>query len=257
MATIDYVRRVHEGDIFYFSTLHYSNASLATMSSMQPHKLSRRATSYFILGYSLPAVLDMNSGSPLEYLKALSALLQEFETYQTLSGYDSSGSSLSRGRMAGMLKNGINLGGRTGRSRRSSTAAESIVLDTSRGSDLLGIPRSAGSDASSPHDLTSPVIPTGLEFTHLMTPHLPFEPDFSTTFATLCDTLFYTYGKLTDLISGPDACGPGVGEAFAKADKSIRKILVSNVIREFEESTRAGVRAEVAGLGKVVLGGLM
>ena len=90
-----------------------------------------------------------------------------------------------------------------------------------------------------------------------MTPHLPFDPDFSTTYATLCDTLIDTYAKLTDLVSTPDACVPGVGEAFAKADKAIRKILVANVVREFEDSTRASVKSEVAGLGRLVLGGLM
>lgn len=77
------------------------------------------------------------------------------------------------------------------------------------------------------------------------------------TFATLCDTMIDTYNNLLNLISTPDMCSPTVGEAFAKADKSVRKILVANVMREFEESTRNGVKGEVAGLGKLVMGGLM
>jgi hypothetical protein len=284
------------------------------------------------LGYSLPAILDQNSNSPLEYLRALSSLLQEFETYQSLSGYDSSGSSLSRGRVAGMLKSGMSLGNRSGRGRRASTA-ESLAMShhhndprnsnsttTSNGTTTssstttpilssatspgIDPPTGAGAAAngidtsefgilSSPHyhssdHITSPIVPTGLEFTHLLTPHLPFEPDFPTVLATLCDTLQDVYTRCADLVAAhaatlhanlsaaatvenstsplttPDdavhalvAEGPLIAEAFAKADKGLRKILVANSVREFEEASRTGVRTEISGLGKLVLGGLM
>lgn len=52
-------------------------------------------------------------------------------------------------------------------------------------------------------------------------------------------------------------CGAGVGELFGKADARVRKVIVAGVVREFEERSRDGVRCEVAGVGKVVLGGLM
>ena len=255
MATIEYLRRIHEGDIFYFGTLHYPTASLSSLPSLNPYKLGRRATNYWILGYSLPVLLDMNSNTPLEYLKALGGLLQEFETYQSLSGLDASGSSLSRGRVGQMFKSGIGLGNRAGKGRRSSTVTDNISIDP-QNATLLGLQRS-GTDASSPQETSSPINPTGHEFTYLLTPHLPFEPDFMTTLATLCDTLVDAYSKLLELVPGPDACAQGVGEAFTKADKSIRKILISNVVREFEDHTRSGVKGEVAGLGKLVFGGLM
>ncbi|KAI7346383.1 hypothetical protein KC320_g7907 [Hortaea werneckii] len=257
MATIEYIRKVHDGNIFYFNTLHYTPNSLHTnIPSLQNHKLGRRATAYLVLGYSLPALLDMNSGTPMEYLKALFSLLQEFETYQSLSGFDaSSGSSLSRARVGQMFKSGMGLGSRSGMrtGRRSSAATDSIAIDTSK-ANLLGIPPSGSVDAGSPIDVPSPV---GHEFQYLLTPHLPFEPDFSTTFATLCDTLIDTYGTLLSLISTPELCTPAVGEAFSKADKLVRKILVSNVMREFEENARQGAKAEVAGLGKLVLSPLI
>jgi hypothetical protein len=94
-------------------------------------------------------------------------------------------------------------------------------------------------------------------YTHLLTPSLPFDPDFFETFATLCDVLIDCYSKVTQLINSPDACVGGVGELFAKADARVRKVIVANVVREFEEKCREGVRSEVAGVGKVVLGGLM
>ncbi|KAF1820087.1 uncharacterized protein K489DRAFT_291986, partial [Dissoconium aciculare CBS 342.82] len=108
-------------------------------------------------------------------------------------------------------------------------------------------------------DLTSPIVPTGLDFSHLLTPHLPFEPDFPTTLAALCDTLRDVYTRLADLANANAllAEGPLIAEAFAKADKALRKIFAANSVREFEEASRAGVRTEVAGLGKLILGGLM
>ena len=252
MATIDYLRKVHEGNIYYFSTLHYSPAALhQSIPSLHPAKMGRRANNYLVLGNSLPALLDLNSGSPLEYLKALSALLQEFVTYQNLSGVESTGSSLGRGRMGQMFKSGMGLG--IGKGRRASTATDAIALPSN--GDMLGVSRS-GVDPHSPLE-SSPVNASGHDFVHLVTPHLPFEPDFQTTFATLCDTLIDTYARLLDLVQSPEQCSVSVGEAFAKADKAVRKLLVANIVREFEDSTRAGVKGEVAGLGRLVLGGLM
>ncbi|KAM3420744.1 hypothetical protein BST61_g3993 [Cercospora zeina] len=222
------------------------------MPSLQAYKLGRRATNYFLLGHSLPALLDLNSNTPLEYLRALIALLAEFETYQLLCGWDASGNVVKTGRMGGMFKGGI----RSSKGRRSSTAIAPLDLSLETKSDLLGI---AHKDANphSPADMSSAINPTGHEFQFLLTPHIPFEPDFSTTLGTLCDTLLDVYGKLMDLVSGPEHCNPTLSEAFSKADKGIRKIMVANVAREFEETTRAGVKSEIAGLGKLTLGGLM
>ena len=97
----------------------------------------------------------------------------------------------------------------------------------------------------------------GEEYTHLLTPSLPFDPDFYETFATLCDMLIDCYTRIISLISSPAICVPGVGEMFTKADGRVRKLIVGGVVNEFETASRAGVKAEVAGVGKVVLGGLM
>ncbi|KJX98203.1 hypothetical protein TI39_contig428g00012 [Zymoseptoria brevis] len=278
IATITYLQRLHTGDIFHFSTYHYSSGTLSQLASLQPHKLGRRATNYFILGYSLPALLDLNSASPLEYLKALSSLLHEFETYQNLSGFDASGNTLSKTRMGAMFKSSMGLGGhRNKTARRASTVSASLGAPPTpsvegmeaRQAELLGIPRQTSfsstatgpnaAEATSPSamDLTSLINPTNHEFAFLLTPHLPYEPDFATTFSTLCDTLIDTYAKLLELITGPEACNGQVGAEFVKADKAIRKVLVVNAVRELEEGTRTGLKAEVGGLGKLVLGGLM
>jgi len=258
MATIDYFRKLHEGNVFYFGTLEYTSATLhSNIPSLHPAKLGRRATGYLFLGYSLPQLLELHSGSPLEYIKALSALLQEFETYQTLAGVDgSTSSSLSRARVGQMFKSSMGLGNRSGMraGRRASAATDSIALDTSK-VNLLGVPHTS-SDGTSPVETPSP-ISAGHDFHYLLTPHLPFDPDFGTTFTTLCDTLLDMYASLLGLVSSPEVCSPAVAEAFAKADKAVRKILVANTMREFEDSTRQGLKAEVAGVGRLVLGGLM
>lgn len=97
----------------------------------------------------------------------------------------------------------------------------------------------------------------GEEYTHLLTPSLPFDPDFYETFATLCDVLIDCYTKLMSLIPTPRDCTPAVAEMFTKVDGKVRKIIVQGVVKEFEDSSRMGVKGEIAGVGKAVLGALM
>jgi hypothetical protein len=101
-------------------------------------------------------------------------------------------------------------------------------------------------------------------YTHLQTPSLPFDPDFFSTFATLCDVLIDCYTKILSMLSTPESvavAGGGVpslvGDLFNKADARVRKIILAGVVREFEDSCRQGLKSEVGGVGKVVLGGLM
>lgn len=97
----------------------------------------------------------------------------------------------------------------------------------------------------------------GEEYTYLLTPSLPFDPDFYETFATLCDVLIDCYTKLMSLVSSPKECNPNMAEMFTKADARVRKIIVQGVVKEFEDSSRTGVKQEVGSVGRVVLGGLM
>jgi hypothetical protein len=117
---------------------------------------------------------------------------------------------------------------------------------------------STGSSVSSfPYGAESADLLPGEEYIHLLTPSLPFDPDFYETFATLCDVLIDSYTRIAGLISSPAVCTPGVGEAFGKADAKLRKVIVAGVVREFEDASRNGAKGELAGVGKVVLGGLM
>jgi hypothetical protein len=254
--------------VYWFNTLLFTKPDLLKFSYFHPAKLARRATNYLLLGFSLPTILDLNSQTASEYLRALNALLVEFEQYQSLHPPDGSAAgSLSRARIPHMFKR------TTGKSRRASSAADSLipsqVSSSTMGSEATLVGSVASSNASTFSSSTATssmgvggggmpdtLLPTE-SYTHLLTPSLPFDPDFFETFATLCDVLIDCYTKVTQLINSPDACVGGVGELFAKADAKVRKVIVANVVREFEEKCREGVKSEVAGVGKVVLGGLM
>jgi hypothetical protein len=217
------------------------------MPYFDTRKLARRATNYLLLGLSLPTVLDLNSSNASEFLKTLNALLAEFESFQQMHPADGSSSSLSRRGFPQMFKRTTT----TSKSRRTSSAAE-IGLPAGNDTDTLNGGSNNGSFQISETDLLP-----GEEYTHLLTPSLPFDPDFYETFATLCDVLIDCYTKLMSLIPSPKECSPSVAEMFTKADARVRKIIVHGVVKEFEDNSRAGVKSEIAGVGRVVLGGLM
>ncbi|KAF2278067.1 uncharacterized protein EI97DRAFT_493246 [Westerdykella ornata] len=254
ISTLDYLRKAHEGRIYWFNTLLFAKTDLTRLPSFTPRNLARRATNYLLLGFSLPTILDLNANSPTDYLKALNALLVEFEAYQTIHPPDgSTASSLSRGRIPQMFKRTNMLGGK---GRRSSSAASEVPLLTPQNS----FNDTSTSVDSPPDDVLLP----NESYTYLQTPSLPFDPDFFSTFATLCDVLIDCYTKILSMLSTPEsvaAAGGGapsvVGDLFNKADARIRKIILANMVREFEESCRQGVKTEIGGVGKVVLGGLM
>ncbi|KAI5240860.1 hypothetical protein E4T42_08244 [Aureobasidium subglaciale] len=239
IATLEYLRKVHEGHIYYFNTLLYTPTNLNQLPSMHYSKLGRRASNYVLLGTSIPPLLDMNADNPLDYLRSLAALLSEYDTYQQLNSPDASIGA--RGRMGAMFKNGM----RGVKGRRSSSAAIENLSESVESAQLDSLPLPPISSGNLP------------EFAYLQTPSLPFDPDFHTAFATLADILIDTYSGVVQLLPNTESVGPGVGEAFGKADKILRKVLVQNAVQEIGDTTRREVRSEIGGLGRLVLGGLM
>lgn len=148
--------------------------------------------------------------------------------------------------------------------RRASSATEiGLPMQHSDPSDLklmaggaASSVNAAAASVSIPHSEASDLLP-GEEYTYLMTPSLPFEPDYFETFVTLCDVLIDCYTRLVTLISTPAVCTVALGELFTKADAKLRKIIVAGIVREFEDASRSAARTEVAGVGRVVLGGLL
>ncbi|KAI9054145.1 hypothetical protein LZ554_001316 [Drepanopeziza brunnea f. sp. 'monogermtubi'] len=249
ISTLDYLRKAHEGRVYWFNTLLFNKPDLARMPYFDPRKLARRATNYLLLGLSLPTILDLNASTPIEFLRTLNALLVEFESFQQVHPPDGS-TSISRGRFPQMFKRAT---GTSGKGRRMSSAAE---IGLPMGNDSFESNTGSGGAASSFPISENDLLP-GEEYTHLLTPSLPFDPDFYETFATLCDVLIDCYTRLLSLVASPRECNPIVAEMFTKADSRVRKLIVQGVVKEFEDHSRAGVKHEVAGVGKVVLGGLM
>ncbi|KAJ3557096.1 hypothetical protein NPX13_g10001 [Xylaria arbuscula] len=255
ISTLDYLRKAHEGRIYWFNTLLFDKPDLARMPYFDSRKLARRATNYLLLGLSIPVVIDLNSSTPLEFLRSLNTLLNEFDSYQQIHTENGvSSSSLSRARLPQMFR-------RPGaKGRRQSGAASVDYTDPNTAS--------FNKDGSAVNSAPASVINFGLggegndliageEYTHLLTPNLPFDPDFFETFATLCDVLIDCYSRLLGLLTSPKDCTPMILELFTKADQRVRKIIIQGVVKEFEDSSRTGLKQEVANVGKVVLGGLL
>lgn len=242
----------HEGRVYWFNTLLFDKPELQRLPYFaNPAKLARRATNYLLLGLSLPAVIDLNSSSPLEFLRSLNTLLHEFESFQQLHGENSiSGGSLSRARLPQMFRR---TGG--GKSRRVTSGPNDIGLPLDDGSGSGAVNGSNSSVIS--FAATETELFPGEEYTHLLTPTLPFDPDFFETFATLCDVLIDTYQRMLSLLPTPKECTAPVGELFAKADSKIKKIIIQGVVKEFEDNSKQQIKSEVASIGRVVLGGLM
>lgn len=241
----------HEGRVYWFNTLLFDKPDLSRMPYFDSRKLAYRATNFLLLGLSIPAVVDLNSSTPLELLRSLNTLLTEFDSYQqihTENGVNTS--SLSRARIPNMFRRGAG-----GKGRRQSGAAD-MYTDASlaNGSAVNSMPTSVinfglGGEGND-------LVP-GEEYTHLLTPNLPFDPDFFETFATLCDVLIDCYSKLMTLLPLPKDCTPVIAELFTKADARVRKMIIQSVVKEFEDSSRTGLRQEMTNVGKVVLGGLI
>ncbi|KAL2878502.1 hypothetical protein SGCOL_006212 [Colletotrichum sp. CLE4] len=257
ISTLDYLRKAHEGRVYWFNTILFDKPDLARMPSFESRKLARRATNYLLLGLSLPTIVDLYANTPIEFLRSLNNLLQEFESFQQLhSEGGTSTSSLSRARLPSMFRR------QGGKSRRSASGANDIGYpldsDSASGGSYGGIGGSSSASASvmSFASRDNDLLP-GEVYTHLLTPSLPFEPDFYETFATLCEVLIDVYTRVLSLVPTPRETTAPVAELFAKADAKVRKIIVQGVVKEFEDSSRSHIKTEVANIGKVVLGGLM
>lgn len=258
ISTLDYLRKAHEGRVHWFNTLLFDKADLARMPYFDSRRLARRATNYLLLGLSLPTVIDLNSSTPIEFLRSLNTLLTEFDSYQQIHTENGINvSSLARARLPQMFRRGPG----TGKARRTSGAGDLGYTDGgANGQNLTSnslvnqTPTSVISFGSGGEG--NELLP-GEEYTHLLTPSLPFDPDFFETFATLCDVLIDAYTRLLHLLPNARECTPPIAELFTKADSKVRKIIIQGVVKEFEDASRTALKLEVGNVGKVVLGGLM
>ncbi|KAI8715922.1 hypothetical protein NCS52_01101200 [Fusarium sp. LHS14.1] len=248
ISTLDYLRKAHEGRVHWFKTYLFERPDLNRMPSFDARKLGRKATNHLLLGLSLPTVVDLYSSTPIEFLRSLNTLLSEYDSFQQLHGDSSTAASLTRARLPSMFRRP------GGKSRRSTSAADMHpMVDEMAPMPAAGGPAPAVMNfAASETDLLP-----GEEYSHLLTPSLPFDPDYFETFATLCDVLIDCYTRFLALVPSPRECSAPVAELFTKADSRVRKIIVQGIVREFEDQSRHHIKTEVASIGKVVLGGLM
>lgn len=137
IATLDYLRKAHEGRTFWFNTVQFSESDISKLPSYTPSRLARRAVNYMLLGMSIPTILDLHpqphpqstaatsAAVAQDYLRSLNTLLTEFESFQQLHPPDgSTASSLSRARIPQMFKRAAT----TSRPRKSSGPVSDIGL---------------------------------------------------------------------------------------------------------------------------------
>ncbi|KAH7259496.1 uncharacterized protein BKA55DRAFT_639538 [Fusarium redolens] len=248
IATLEYLRKAHEGRIYWFKTYLFEKTDLSRMPSLDARKLGRKATNHLLLGLSLPTIIDLYSSTSIEFLRSLNSLLSEFDSFQQLHGESSTAASLTRARLPSMFRRP------GGKSRRSTSAADMHPMVD----EMASLPAAGGPAPSVMNFAASETdLLPGEEYTFLLTPSLPFDPDYFETFATLCDVLIDCYTRFLALVPSPRECSAPVAELFTKADSRVRKIIVQGIVRDFEEQSRSHVKTEVANIGKVVLGGLM
>jgi len=229
-------------------------------------------------------MLDPYSSSAPDYLRAFNDILSDYDTYQTLHPPDGhSSNSLGRTRLPSMFKRSANTSTKPRRTHTSSSGSEAlspIHPSTSHSHDSTDSssftlsnshrsfsnpshpPPASSSSASFPPILlpftsSSDTSDPTETYTHLLTPHLPFTPSYIETFAALAEVLIDVYLTISRLITTPEMCTLSVLHAFQSADKRVRRLLVEGFVREVGEGVREGVKAEVGGIGRVVLGGLV
>ena len=245
--TFHYFKKTHEGRVFWLNTLYYGRGDLTKLPYFDQQKLTRRATNCFILGNSIPAVLDPNADNLIEYLRAFNALMTEFETFSNLHPPDGTSSgAMSRVRMPRMFSRPSVPG--AGKMRRSS-GMDSLSIATNM-EEATPAATYAPFGASERDNIGG----EGYQF--LSTPSLPFDPDYFETFASLCDTLIECYDKIYEHLISTDPLPPAVEDLFTKADTKVKKLLMDRLVRDFETGSKQSLRVEMAGLGKVVFGGL-
>ena len=240
----------HEGRVFWFNTLLFTNADCARLPGMEPKRLARRASNLILLGLSLPGVIDFSTSSPFDYLRSFYGLLSEYKEYERLHPSDGiPASTFTRARITSVFSRSA-----PSRNRRTSSATDiTLPMQASDATDLKavsGVPVTGSSFGA--RDLEP-----GDDYAFLCTPWIPFEVDFFEVFATLCDMLAEGYSRITTLVSSPQVCYPELIDLFNKTDNRLKEIIFEGVIKEFVDSTRAGVKNELGGISKVVLGGLI
>ena len=250
--------RSHEGRVYWFNTIRFTRADLAKLPSFEPRKLARRANAHLLLGLSIPTILDPNSSTAIDYLKMFHALLTEFEAYINVHPSDGGTSStFSRSKLPQMWKRATHSTAARGRRVSSADALSPPGNEPLEGrASNIGSPFTSSTVSLTTLPTTDQDLHRGEEYSLLLTPSLPFDPDYFETFATLCDVLIDCYTRVMKLIASPAACTHGVADTFTKADEKVRKLLMTGLIRDFEEVSKQSIRTEIAGIGKLVLGGL-
>ncbi|KAI9228629.1 MAG: hypothetical protein DHS80DRAFT_23162 [Piptocephalis tieghemiana] len=206
VSTFQYLKRVHSGSSHYLNTFLLTPEDLSFVYDNT--RLRRRAQQYYIFGLSLAALLDILNLD--DYLRSLTSLVSEYETWTA----DTGGSSKMRN-----------------------------LFRKSKGEDSDG-PGSGGSKESS--GTFDPTKGDHGDFTFLETrTTIPFDLDFLQTFCTLCDISAEVYAKiLNNAPSTSPHLSTNILETLSKIDHRFKKFIVY-ANKELDAFVRQGVKEEL------------
>ncbi|CAD6913092.1 unnamed protein product, partial [Tilletia controversa] len=183
IQSIVYLKKTLEGRQSWLNTVRMSKRDL--VSAFETEKMRKRTIRNMYLGLSLAPVIEMNSLSDL--CKTITNLFAELESWS--ENVDKDRSKVVR-----------NLFRTTRGSKRLGAASGGLV-------EFMG--------AEAPNLLTN-------EYTYLLTPNLPFSPDYFHTFFTLADMLQEVYYKILLSIPSsssksapPSAFNPGTASSIS------------------------------------------
>lgn len=133
---------------------------------------------------------------------------------------------------------------------------ESLFSGSSPPSNLLAAfepptPPSANAGESRPNN---PELGSNDQYTYLIAPRLPFDPDFSPTFATLSGVLGDCYARVMEVSDSIDVWTPEFDDLFLKMDAKLQKLIINCAVKEFEDAHRSMTRNEMLGVGGLVFG---
>lgn len=135
-------------------------------------------------------------------------------------------------------------------------APESIFSSSSPPSHAFSSFESPTPPSANPGDnrLTNPEMGLNDQYTFLVAPRLPFDPDFLPTFATLSGVLGDCYARVMEVSDSIDVWTPEFDDVFSKMDAKLQKVIINCTVKEFEEAHRSMARNEMMGAGVIAFG---
>ncbi|KAJ1918199.1 hypothetical protein H4219_002756 [Mycoemilia scoparia] len=227
----------------YLNTLVFDPESL--QDTFNNAKMRKRTRLYFVLGASLGPILTISS--PQDYIKALSILMNEFDTFLSEGGGSLGGSGGSGSGSSSTNIGGSGAGGGSGSGSGGGSGAPTGMGNGGSGGRFKkrGIFRKSRGHDDGGSNSQSLGIDTG-DFSYLDTHIPPFDLSFLQVFDTFCQITIIMYSRLADVLSSVPIT-QAVFDTVGRIDQRFRKVTVT-ITKELEEFSKDAITRELRSL---------